>query len=951
MPIFDRLIDRISASKPHHSAWSLAQLGGSEIAYQDLREWASKLSPYEFDDLSRQRPAHLGIVLLWLHAEVMRRHGGDGQVWPVLTDRSIVLWREHTRQKLYNAAGHLLPSHGKLLEHGVQRFGLRHAFDEDDVQKWYQLIYLQFGFTHEDAKKRLSAWLSGQIRPISVGKLLSASDDGAREFQRMWSKLRQFRLGNVSRQKTGEHLRSCCWVLPEWTDDLLEAASKAQVSWGAEDEAAAEEEEAFFTIPRLVWDGQTPPSFQVELCRLEDLSGDQDLELRCGGTILRRLLRQTDGGLALDGDSVVTLCSGVGLKPQIELRLVAGDGTLVRHGVVTLWNGDADVSLLRPSDGLLVAEDQLKSGQSFLAITFQDLILTPSAHEQTPIGSGYVLHRYQSNWNGVIQAKLDDMVVWSSTAFGTRPTPLPLDVLEVRWGETLDFTQAVNPSPWKTHIKIRVQNNEWTFAGMRWLNVDGQLMKFVQPPEHLSLVEADVARPIRLRVTLKHQSGRLATIPAILPPPVKGCLKWTEDDRPQAQHGDETLLAADARRLLWRFLLPLVKDHNGRPVEVEPGACSFMEGDAISGRIRGRASILPIVAGYGAPAWISRDPYNSNEKLLTVASGVIDGGVIGQIRFEGQKALVPRFGNFQLGTDHRLTVWLSTENDPGAPTVVDRTSINETDSGWEFPVPEGSLLLGLALFYQGMRLGSWVDPQRWSAEMLKLDIATPAELAALLRVWKAPLLHEQEANDHRAAVVTWLRQHWRDVLPVWLATGGQLQGPAGEVWPCPQPSDHWIDTVQSLLSDSLPKPDSETCWAFVKEMAKERDVDSAFEQLGFVVTGVADVCPLLGARLLETALNAPVADIAIRNNQVRLITQLMAVYIATGDQDLAANDLARRFGGRDGHWLRTSIQSLRELNQPHRTPSLSYRRLAMSSKFRKFAFGVWLQEIRSRLHL
>lgn len=941
MNAFDYLASIIQSGRRIGCQWSLIEVGDSEQEYRELLGWCQSLGPYEFDRLERQQPAMLGALLLWLHAKVMRRYGGDGVLWPVLTDRSIVPWQEHTWGRLYNAGGHLLPSHGRLLKKGVQKLGLRHAFDEEDIHQWYQLIYLQFGFTHDDATKRLSAWLSGQTRPVSVEKLLTARDDGAREFQRMWSKLRQFRLGNVSRHNIEAHLRSCCWVLPEWTNDLLKAASEAQVAWVDAEET---EDEAFFTAPCLVWDGQNAPTFQVELCGLGSLPGDGDLELRCGGTVLRRLLRQTDGGLVLDGDSVITLGAGASLKPQMELRLVADDGTLVRHGVVMLWNGDSDVSLLRPSDGQLVAEDRLKSGQSFLAITFQDLTLDPPAHEETSIGIGYVLRRYQANWSGAIQAKLDDMVVWSSIAFGTPPAPLPVDAFEVGWREILDFTQVVKPSPWKTRIGIRVLDHEWTFAGMRWLRADGQLMRFKWPPEHLSLVEADAARPIRVRVVLKHQSGRLATVPATLPPPVKGCLRWSENGRPQVQHGEKTMLAADAQRVLWSFFLPSVKDSSGMPVEVEPGNCAFMEGNAVRGRIRSRAGILPVVAGYGAPAWISHDPYNSDEKLLTVASRVIDGGAIGQVRVEGQKAVVPRFGNFDLGPDHRLMAWFSAKDKPG---MLVQLSVTATKDGWEFPLPEGRWLLGLALFYHGARLGSWFDSHKWSGAMLKPDAASPAEIAALLRVWKAPLLHEQGTTNHQIAVVTWLRREWSSVLPVWLATSGQLQGPADEVWPCLPLTDHWKEAVQSLLIEALPRPEPESCWDFVKMIAKDCRGQATFDLLGAAVMDLWDVCPLLANRVLEAGLKAyPAGKKAVTASA--LLGPLQALSPCS---DKIADELASKHNGRDGGWLRACIPSLHELNQPHRTLPLAYRRLAMNPEFRKFAFGTWLQEIRTRLRL
>ncbi len=941
MQDFDSLFSIIQSAWRGGRTWSLSEIGGSEENYRDLMNWCRSLGHYEYDRLASLQSPKLGAVLLWLHAEVMRRHGGEGELWLVLANRSVVPWQDYTWARLYNSGGHLLPSHGKHLEKAVQMLGLRHAFNEPESKRWYQLIYLQFGFTHEDATRRLSAWLSGQAKPVSVEKLLAGHDDGAHEFQRMWSTLRQFKLGNVSRRNMERHLRSCCWVLPEWTDDLLKAASEAEVAWADEEEM---EDEVFFTAPRLVWDELGAPSFQVELCNLKGLPDDSDLELRCGGTLLRRLLLQTDGGLALDGDSVVTLGVGAGLKPQIELRLVADDGTLVRHGVATLWNGDSDVSLLRPSDGNLITERQLRHGQSFQAITFEDLTFDPPPDERTSIGAGYVLHRYRANWSGEIRAQLDGLVVWSSAAFGAPPPPPPLDVLQVRWREILDFTQVVKPSPWKTSIEIRVLENEWAFAGMSWPRADGRLMRFKWLPEHLSLVEADAARPIRVRVALRHQSGRTSTVPITLPPPMKGCLRWSENGRPHVQHGDKTMLAADAQRVLWSFFLPTVKDANGMSVEVESSACSFMEGDAVRGRLRTRAGILPIVAGYGAPAWITNDPYNSDERLLAVASRVIDGGVIGQVRFEEQRAIIPRVGNFELGPDHRLVGWFSAKDKPGTLT---QPVVCVSEGEWEFILPEGCWLVGLVLLYQGTRLGSWFDSHKWSSVMLKSDAASAASMAALLRVWKAPLLHEQGTTNQRAAVISWLRREWREVLPVWLAKDGLLQGTADEEWPCPPLTDHWKGAVQSLLSEALPRPNPEDCLDFIKAISGTSSDQVTGDMLGAAVMDLIDVCPLLAVRIFEAASGpAPSGNKALSASA--LFAPLQAINPCS---DQIADGLASNHGGRDGVWLRSCIPSLHELNQPYRSLPLAYRRLATNSEFRKFAFGTWLKEFRSRLHL
>ena len=206
MPTADYLYDKLSQLRPPRRIWSLAELRAGEEVYRELIQWASELGHYDFDVLAHQAPLKVGALLLWLHAEVTRRHGHEGQLWMVLANRQKVPWQDQTWGCLYNPAGNLHASHAKLLERAARMLELRHAFDVEDAHQWFRLIHLQFGFTHEDAKCRLQAWLSGQILPVAVQTLLEERDPGALEFQRMWHRLRQFRLGNVSKTGMKEHL-------------------------------------------------------------------------------------------------------------------------------------------------------------------------------------------------------------------------------------------------------------------------------------------------------------------------------------------------------------------------------------------------------------------------------------------------------------------------------------------------------------------------------------------------------------------------------------------------------------------------------------------------------------------------------------------------------------------------------------------------------------------------
>lgn len=432
--------------------------------------------------------------------------------------------------------------------------------------------------------------------PVSVQTLLEGHDPGAMEFQKMWRKLRQFRLGNVSRTNMEQHLKACYWVLPSWSSDLIEAALKADVPSLADGEDEAETE-AFFTAPQLHWDGTAEPSFRSELCQLNDIKAAGDLEARCGTNIVARLIQQPGGGYASDVEGALSLGTGSSLHHRVEVSLATPDGTLVRHGSATLWHADSDVSLLRPSDGQLVTDADLRTGQAFDVIAPADVKLFPLATLSADIGPGYRLHRIDSGWQRVIEAKLDDLTLWTSAGFGAAPLPLPTDAIEVRWTQELDFRQAFPPAPWRVGLSLRQLDPSWTFAGMRWTRADGQIMKFSRWPEYLSLVEPDVARPITLRVILR-KSERVATVPVQLPPPLLGCLRWPASGRPQVQDAGKTIRVAGAQRALWSFYLPEVRDDHGVPESADPRECSLMEGDAVRGRLRSRASVLPAVAGY-----------------------------------------------------------------------------------------------------------------------------------------------------------------------------------------------------------------------------------------------------------------------------------------------------------------------------------------------------------------
>lgn len=943
----NQLYQRITDHRPDHRPWSLVESGTSRL-FEELKQWAEALEVHAFDAQAHQQPCRTGTLLLCLHAEVIRRHGHEGHLWAVLSNRDIVRWQPQTWGRLYNPNGNLQISHGQLLEKAARWLDLRHAFDVEDAHRWYRLIHLQIGFTHEDAKSRLKDWLSGQVPPVAVQTLLKERDPGALGFQRMWHRLRQFRLGNVSRLGMKEHLKSCFWVLPEWTEDLLKAALAADVV-----PLADEEEESagqFYTSPMLRWNGAGLPSFSIKLCHLNEIEARDDLEVRVQGRVLARLLKNNEEGYVPDDEGSLMLCEGAGVRSRVDLRLVSGDETLVRQVTIALWDADAEVSLFRPSDGLLVAESQLRTGQAFDLIAAGDLNLTPAPSSSTLIGAGYRLHRYETGWGGLIEARMDDVALWTNAGFGKQPEPLPLNAVSAHWTQTLNFTGACSHVwPWKVSLKMVVTDRNWSFWGMRWTRADGKMMSFSTPPADLSLVEGDIARPITLRVTLRHKTGRVATVPLRLPPPMQGSVRWTEEGKPVIQRGDKTLLISDASRAMWSFLLPERRDDLGNPITMEERHCSFMEGDLVRGNVRSRAMILPRLGGYGAPVWISDDPYNGAQHTMDVGSRVIDGGVIGSVRVDGEtnKVTVTRIGEFDFTDRHEALIWVALADKPGAVVRVNRELLTGTESGWEFPFLSGGSLLAVALFYEGARLGSWFSSSRWSNALLHFPPGEPMEMAAFLRVWKAPVLQSVGVDDHRTQVVAWLKNHWMTILPIWTVSKGIFKSPGMEQTPVPDSQDEWKRTVHALMNDLQPSIRPEHINDFVGAMSSACSSPSADDRLGYCVMELAEVAPILAAKTMAAALQSPLV-FSLKASGKAFVAQMRAFFPC---REETAMEIARRHGNRDSDWLRKSIPSLQSLDGENKPLPLSYRRLSGSDEYRKFAIGVWLEEIRQRFHL
>jgi hypothetical protein len=929
MPSTTDLAEYLLKSAPEHEAWSLVESPNSSGQYEALLQWAKEMTFHTWTTDARARRHSLGLVLIWLESEVARRQGGEGSLWPILSDKRIVPWDNLVHSELFTGAGHATQKHRDLLRRAAQHYALRHTFVEDEGQNWYRLIYLQFGFTYDDAVQRLAPWLSGQILPISVQKLLEANDSGAHAFQQVWRSLRMFRLGNLNQAILETRLKSNPWVLPEWCNALVAAAKKssAQVLEVADLEAA---EFRFITAAKLSWPEGGQPFFSTSLCNLDELKLESaNYQLKAGDRILARLMRQADGSYHSDAGEAIALP----IEPTVALSLVSGDGQIAAHEEVVLWDPMEEITTYSIRSAVMIQSvERLRAGAEIFLIANGDVTIRPEPASSIDLRLGYRLHRIAAGWNGQLEAILDDDVVWTSTAGTPSPPPGAVGV-SAHFTQTLDLTEnqwnKVAP-PWSLPIHFRIPDG-WIFTRLRWRRADGQIVELSEMPSHLTLTELDAVKTIVLRVRIASGLNRRTEVVQV-PVPFVAAIRWTAEGNAHRHPPNRKLLLGEARRQTWSFSLPA---GNGGPRD--PRLCSFVEGRMLHGRLKTRPSTLPDLGGYGAALRVLEDPYVNPTPVLEITPCVLDDGVIGAVTW------LPEEAGFQiksrlttLGEDHRILVWHSTAEDRSLVKEIPRAELAAKDDGWFWQCDENSRLHGVALEFRATRLGSWFDPHTWSDAAVNASLGEPHRTAAMLRSWKAPVL--QNEGNHFKNIVAWLRTHWAEVLPVWIALEQQT-GPDGMPWQMPQMTIHWQATVNELLTASLPSPDVQRASEVVEALAPKA---SGANALGIALWKLADVCPILAARVARIYLNELVTA---ADRQLFFSRILACPDLSVGDG--RADELGTIHGNRDGFWLQKTVPTLNSIDQTGSSAiPRPYRLLAKTQDYRFFALGRWLREFK-----
>lgn len=928
MPTTSELAEHLLQTAPEHEDWSIVESPNSAGCYEELLEWAASMNIASWRVDRRMRAHELGLVILWLECEVARRHGGEGSLWPVLSDRNVVPWHDSVHSDLFNNTGAATPLHRELLKRSALHYRVRHTFDEEEGQNWYRLISLQFGFTHDDASNRLALWLSGQLPPVSVQRLLESTDSGAATFQQLWSALRMFRLEKLPKRILESRLSSNSWVLPEWCKDLIEAAKKSSAQPPRADDFDVVELK-FITAPKLAFNQDGQPCFTTTLCNLHELKLDCDeYDLKAGDVFLARLIKQPDGNF--DAPPIIVLP----LEPTVALSLVDPDGNIAIYDEVILWDTSEEVSIYSAKTGRMIpSTEKIRSGSEIYLIASADVSVQPDSAVFYDLVLGYRIHHISSGWVGDLMVFLDDDLIWSNSPLVQKRDQESIGI-SARFTATLDLRQAqwsdVKP-PWHLPFQMYIPAG-WTFSRLRWRRADGQLVELDEIPTFIKLAEKDAVRPLIVRVRV-YDGNRYKTEVIRVRVPMIAALKWAKQTSPKHHQVGRKILTSEHKKYPWSFCLP---DIEGQPRD--PRTCSFLEGTTLHTRLKSRPSILPDFDGYGAPLYIVDDPYHPREPAMKVSPCVLDSGVVNRVKWNiEQQAFQIKLVIDTLGPEHELIAFFRYNEGVSCLQKIEVNEMESIDGEWLWKSPENVHLHGIALFYRGCRLGSWFDFSSISRAILDHPPGDPKQVAAMLRIWKAPLL--QEDGGHRSRYVEWLKNHWVSALPVWLAAKDEnLAGPSGYSWPAPDLSSGWLGVVSDLLLEALPKPTEESASELVETLVPNA---KGINAIGAAVWKIADVCPILTALVAKLYLNE-----FVTTRERESFFKLILGFPELSNDEERAEKIAREQGNRDAFWLHQTVPSLQSIEErgaaaiPH-----AYRLHTKSKHYRLYALGRWLREI------
>ena len=718
-------------------AWSMMELGLTEVDFEKLRRWG-KLNTIHLRDLVG-RPLKCGqfsatgieaisLTFLAYCCAVGRNSGTEGELWPIV-DAEI---GQSLRGQLF-ANGY--PKHRvrDATESICSKLNIRHVFGREGEQSWLRSVFLQFGITRSGWNK-LPRWLaSGRtLLPAAVEDLLRPiSAVHSDSFGEFWQTLQRFRRQQLTLEQARKALTQSPWVYASEIDALLSAAvARPEIDHSEDtpDSDSIQSPDRLIGSPILTWHDE--PRFELPI------------NSRC------RWLTASRYVLVLDNGKRFPLT-----RHQDEYTVELPHRKLE----VDLSEAIVKVDLMRQQSSCLdepIAIGLAPQGYDFAFYGLNGQML-PYGEERFESKGGYLICRstcevkgepidtyarrvFRGDWTirvyrpGIpkgLEIHKGDIVLWTNHQQASR-TANPIEKPKVvcgggRWGQPADFTVELMDNAIPSHLLVN--GNRMPLERTATGKFRGAL---VLSPN----IDYDRA-PVRVEC---ESNGRLRWISARLQMgPLNGIAVETEEGWKVFKEAADM----DAEYLRSHRVMTQVPAHfNGDQLGIEDWA--WMEGDHFCGRPRNTASTIGgTLFALGESLRLSAGPYNRPSGGQRLARSVIHSGVVQWIEQDDDEYQIQLRSTFELGPQHAIWVWHEGRSEP--EIVAGKDWIHVDDSCLVSLHP-GAKPIAFAISFRGAWLGARTCRMGWNG-FANLIRATQdwEQTARWLKWWRVPLLHEK----------------------------------------------------------------------------------------------------------------------------------------------------------------------------------------------------------------
>ena len=845
---------------------SLCELCIDQEGYQWLILWAKQIDASNLrallDDYDQPvewgggkvAPIALGagLLLLLLTAEVGRREGVSSMLWPFVRGRL----SNDARRVVFQGEQSINQRFKDMMESTCRKFNLRHVLGHEGTQSYYITMTLQYGFALSHLRQ-LPLMLTGH-KNLRAFDFLLGTHSTSESFRRLFHTLRDYRFNHISRDIAAKILDVNPWVLPEKTEDVLDAAKSiedledklsttdhsdepvvdVQPSPIDSIEIATEDDEQHITLidkSRLRWDGVAVPFFECTLRQLDLIDFvDDRYDLYVGERHLGPHFREANGSYRGPEEVHIPLENS---HPVIRLRDSEGRARYIHE--VHLWDEEDDcaVSVFQLPSGRKINawESPMDTQSQYVLITLEDLEIKPPVEPWRLVGEGkWRLSWLQKGWLRDLKITIGKEVFWS---------PLLKS-------EQLNESKS-SLSDWEREIQIRAVPNTTLEFGEKFDLVIENIPPEVKIP-HAIFCKRPVA------VTALPGAGRIEKI-ELTPEIAFAVWRGSKIELRLVRNGkkkrlrlsvDLDFMGSVVDQKTHLEPMSIGRGITVRELEINPVQIfvprvwqgerfkdlALMEGSVFLRRLWKRPITLVGLTGLGASLKVQK-PYNClpGEKLLTLSAEVIDRGIVDRVLMDETLVEIFLHRDVEPGPDHIL-IGVSHSG------LVFQFEIGAYN-GQQWLAEVDRRLIACGIAYRGECIGSWWEDHIDISDFL--DTESVQNVAAIIRWLHLPILKP----TWKEIIIRFIQTNLVGVLSTWMQDQGLPKGLCFN-----ETCETWFANVGGLFSGIHVEPEHAS--AIADLMIR----DQSLANFGEVLQRLGNINPIFMGNIIQALLVSSYGD-------------------------------------------------------------------------------------------